>query len=274
MICSFLKKFLTRKQKNTVCCFPKRGLTDECKCTRLICTHRQELISWALHYCPLDRFSVDFLKDFILLLIYVKMVFPGWNWASSQQRLWLLFAFRKEALECALPNFHSIRRTDGFPNAWQFSQELCNTFWRSLHVFSKPSIPLSPHLATFQQALNPLPYVWVLPFPFCSFLRYFYKHPNRPLTLLWSSASCAISQHVSSSVELPAFSEYYKISQLRASDTRHLRCFISVFGMNCILWKRESWVCWKLFFSWLWKSNSYRSTPGKGKALMVVHAVC
>lgn len=27
----------------------------------------------------------------------------------------------------ALPKFHSIKRTDRFPNAWQFSQELCNT---------------------------------------------------------------------------------------------------------------------------------------------------
>lgn len=138
------------------------------------------------------------------------MFFPGWDWASFQQRLWLLFAFRKEALECALPKFHSIKRTDGLPNARQFSQELCNTFWRSLHVFSKPSVPLSPHLSTFQQALNSLPYVWVLPFPFCNFWWYFYKHPNRPPTALWSSVSCAISQHVSSSVELPVFKNIIK----------------------------------------------------------------
>ena len=195
MVCSFFKRFLTRKQKNTVCCFPKRSLTDECKCTSLICTHRQELISWVLHYCPLDRFSADFLRDFIFLLIYVKMFFAGWNWASFQQILWLLFAFRKEVLE--LPTFHSIKRTDVFCNAWQFAQELCNTYWRSLLVFSEHLVPLSPHSSTFQEALNPLPYVCVLPFPFCSLLWYFIQTSQQTLnTFLKFGLLCNFSTHL------------------------------------------------------------------------------
>lgn len=139
--------------------------------------------------------------------------------------------------------------------------------------FSKPSVPLSPHLSTSQQALNPFPYVWVVPFPFCSFLWSFYKHPNRPQTPLWSSVSCAIPQHVSSFMKLPAFSEYYKTTQLRASDTRHLKSLISVFEINCVLWKGKSWVCWKVIFQLVMKV-SYHSTSRKGKVPMVVHTVC
>lgn len=119
-------------------------------------------------------------------------VFPGWSWALFQQKLWLLFAFWKEALESALPKFYSLKRTDGLPNIWQFFSGAFNTLWRALHVFSKPSVPLMDS-CTFQQAPNPLPHVWIFPFPFCSFLWYFYKNFHRPQHLCEGSFLCNFS---------------------------------------------------------------------------------
>lgn len=180
-------------------------------------------------------------------------MFPGLSWALFWWKLWLFFAILKKALESALPKLHSIKRTHGFPDIWQFSQELYNTLRSTLHIFSKPSLPLSPHSCTFQQAPNPIPHVWLLPFQFCDFLQYFTEIPTDHSTFV-KSVSCAISQHFFH-CGTSCFSVYYKTSQLRASDTRHLKVFDFCVWNELHTLKRGKFICWKLFFSQLWKSD-------------------
>lgn len=164
------------------------------------------------------------------------------------KKLWFLFACRKEALESALPKFHSIKRTDGFPNIWQFSQELYNKLWRALHVFSKPSVPLTLHSRSFQQAPNPLLHVWILSFPFCHFLWYFYKNLHRQQQLCEISVLCNFSAFFPQWSSL-FFSVLYNIPAQGIWVVPSLEWTVN--------FKKGKFICWKLFFSQLWKESDH-----------------
>lgn len=179
------------------------------------------------------------------------------------KKLWFLFACRKEALESALPKFHSIKRTDGFPNIWQFSQELYNKLWRALHVFSKPSVPLTLHSRSFQQAPNPLLHVWILSFPFCHFLWYFYKNLHRQQQLCEISVLCNFSAFFPQWSSL-FFSVLYNIPAQGIWVVPSLEWTVN--------FKKGKFICWKLFFSQLWKPYCCHSTfKGKWSCLCILY---
>lgn len=165
--------------------------------------------------------------------------------------------FGRRLLKVHYPSSIPWRGLMGFLIYGNFSQELSIHFGE-LYMFS-----VSPQFHSCTHALSSK---LQIPFLTCEYSLFhsvvfcdiFTKISTDHNTFV-KAVSCAISQqffHCGTS----CFSVYYKTPQLTASDTRHLKVFDFCHWNELHTLKRGKFICWKLFFSQLWKSCCYLST--------------